>query len=164
MEGSEKDLKAEEYFADDDSKAKNFSLAVVGFQLILAFLGFIIWQVFVQANVPFNEVVYPDTNILQLSLYGTVILFGVNLLATGVTIVSLYFHKKKYKYEQLSERESLLERVSLILVIINAIAFSVAYMCLIMYIMSIFEGMSFWKMKSLTCCYFLLDNVKKMVV
>lgn len=31
-------------------------------------------------------------------------------------------------------------------------------------IVSIFEGMSFWKMKSLTCCYFLLDNVKKMVV
>lgn len=150
MEGSEKDLKAEAFFADSDSKVKNFSLAVVGFQLIIGFLGFIIWQVFVQANMPSgqiglppNEVVYPDTNILQLSLYGTVILFGVNLLATGVTVVSSYFHKKKYKYEQLSEKESLLERVSVILVIVNAVIFSVGFMALIVEIVSIIEGLSF---------------------
>ena len=95
-QASEKDLEAEAYFEDNNSKVKNFSLAVVGFQLIIAFLNFLIWQVFVEP-VTVSTGKFPDTDILQLSLYAVVISFGVNLLATGITLVSAYFHKKKYQ-------------------------------------------------------------------
>lgn len=140
-QASEKDLEAEAYFEDNNSKVKNFSLAVVGFQLIIAFLNFLIWQVFVEP-VTVSTGKFPDTDILQLSLYAVVISFGVNLLATGITLVSAYFHKKKYKYEQLSENESLLERVSIILVGVNSVVFSIAYMALVIYIANIMENIA----------------------
>lgn len=140
-QASEKDLEAEAYFEDNNSKVKNFSLAVVGFQLIIAFLNFLIWQVFVEPVTVSTEK-FPDTDILQLSLYAVVISFGLNLLATGITLVSAYFHKKKYKYEQLSENESLLERVSVILVGVNSVVFSVAYMALVIYIADIMENIA----------------------
>ena len=140
-QASEKDLEAEAYFEDNNSKVKNFSLAVVGFQLIIAFLNFLIWQVFIEPVTVSTEK-FPDTDILQLSLYAVVISFGVNLLATGITLVSAYFHKKKYKYEQLSENESLLERVSIILVGVNSVVFSIAYMALVIYIANIMENIA----------------------
>ena len=140
-QASEKDLEAEAYFEDNNSKVKNFSLSVVGFQLIIAFLNFLIWQVFVEP-VTVSTGKFPDTDILQLSLYAVVISFGVNLLATGITLVSAYFHKKKYKYEQLSENESLLERVSIILVGVNSVVFSIAYMALVIYIANIMENIA----------------------
>lgn len=136
-QASQKDLEAEAYFEDNNSKVKNFSLAVVGFQLIIGFLNFLVWQVFIDPIVQSSD--YPDTTNLKWCLYAVILSFGVNLLVVGVTFVTSYFHKKKYKYEHLSENESLLERVSLILVAVNGIALSVGYLVLATYIFDIMD-------------------------
>ena len=136
-EATDKDLEAEKYFADNDSKVKNFSLAVVGFQLIIGFLNFLVWQVFIDPIVQSTD--YPDTTNLKWCLYAVILSFGINLLVVGITFVTSHFHKKKYKYEHLSENESLLERVSLVLVAVNGVILSVGYLVLATYIFDIME-------------------------